>query len=187
MSLAKRSEKGLLTPDNCVVALIDHQPQMLFGVTSIDRQTLINNVVGFSKATKVFNVPVVLSTVETKSFSGNIWPQLKAQFPDQTPIERSSMNSWDDAKFVAAIKASGRKKIVLAGLWTEVCVAFPSIQAIADGYEVYVVEDLSGDLDVRIHDAAMGEWSRRAPSRSPGSRSCSSGSGIGLSGRPMTQ
>jgi nicotinamidase-related amidase len=155
MSLAKRSEKGLLTPDNCVVALIDHQPQMLFGVTSIDRQTLINNVVGFSKATKVFDVPTILSTVESKSFSGYIWPQLKAQFPDTTPIERSSMNSWDDARFVAAIKASGRKKIVLAGLWTEVCVAFPTIQAIADGYEVYVVEDLCGDLDVRTHDAAM--------------------------------
>ena len=155
MSLAKRSEKGLLTPDNCVVALIDHQPQMLFGITSIDRQTLINNVVGFSKATKVFGVPTILSTVETKSFSGNIWPQLKAQFPDTRPIERSSMNSWDDAKFVAAIKASGRKKIVLAGLWTEVCVAFPTIQAIADGYEVYVVEDLCGDLDVKTHDAAM--------------------------------
>jgi nicotinamidase-related amidase len=154
MSLAKRSEKGLLTPDNCVVALIDHQPQMLFGITSIDRQTLINNVVGFSKATKVFGVPTILSTVET-AFSGNIWPQLKAQFPDTTPIERSSMNSWDDAKFVAAIKAYGRKKIVLAGLWTEVCVAFPTIQAIADGYEVYVLEDLCGDLDVKTHDAAM--------------------------------
>jgi nicotinamidase-related amidase len=152
---AKRSEKGLLTPDNCVVALIDHQPQMLFGITSIDRQTLINNVVGFSKATKVFGVPTVLSTVETKSFSGYIWPQLKAQFPDTTPIERSSMNSWDDAKFVAAIKASGCRKIVLAGLWTEVCVTFPTIQAIADGYEVYVVEDLCGDLDVKTHDAAM--------------------------------
>src|ERR1700732_1619791 len=106
---SKRSEKGLLTPDNCVVALIDHQPQMLFGIASIDRQTLINNVVGFSKATKVFGLPTILSTVETKAFSGYIWPQLKAQFPDITPIERSSMNSWDDARFVAAIKASGRK------------------------------------------------------------------------------
>lgn len=155
MSLAKRSEKGLLTPDNCVAALIDYQPQMLFGVTSIDRQTLINNVVGFAKATKTFDVPTILSTVETKSFSGIIWPQLKAQFPDHTPIERSSMNSWDDARFVAAIKASGRKKIVLAGLWTEVCVAFPTIQAMADGYEVYVLEDLCGDLNLRTHEAAM--------------------------------
>jgi nicotinamidase-related amidase len=153
--LAKRSEKGLLTPDNCVVTLIDHQPQMLFGVTSIDRQTLINNVVGFSKAARLFGVPTILSTVETKQFSGNIWPQLKAQFPEQTPIERTSMNSWDDPNFVAAVKKTGRKKIVLAGLWTQVCVAFPSIQAIADGYEVYVVEDLCGDLDLRIHEAAM--------------------------------
>jgi nicotinamidase-related amidase len=129
MKLAKRSEKGLLTPDNCVVALIDHQPQMLFGITSIDRQTLINNVVGFAKAAKIFDVPLILSTVETKSFSGNIWPQLQAIYPSQTPIERSSMNSWDDESFVAAIKKTGKKKIVLAGLWTEVCVAFPTVQA----------------------------------------------------------
>ena len=155
MTLATRTEKGLLTPDNCVVALIDHQPQMLFGVTSIDRQTLINNVVGFAKAAKLFGVPVVLSTVETKSFSGYMWPQLQAQFPAQKPIERSSMNSWDDPNFVAAIKATGRKKIVLAGLWTQVCVTFPAVQAIFDGFEVYVVEDLCGDLDLRTHEAAM--------------------------------
>jgi len=155
MSLTKRTEKGLLTPDNCVVTLIDHQPQMLFNVTSIDRQSLINNVVGFAKATKVFGVPTILSTVETKSLSGYIWPQLKAQFPDQTPIERTSMNSWDDANFVAAVKATGRRKIVLAGLWTQVCVAFPSIQAISEGFEVYVVEDLCGDIDLKTHEAAM--------------------------------
>lgn len=134
MHLAPRTEKGLLTPDNCVVTLIDHQPQMLFGVTSIDRQTLINNVVGFSKAAKLFGVPVVLSTVETKSFSGYLWPQVQAQFPNQQPIERSSMNAWDDPNFVAAVKATSRRKIVLAGLWTQVCVAFPTVQAIADGF-----------------------------------------------------
>jgi len=155
MSLKPRSEKGLLTPDNCVVTLIDHQPQMLFGVTSIDRQSLINNVVGFAKAAKIFDVPLILSTVESKSFSGNIWPQLKAIYPDKTPIERSSMNSWDDNNFVAAVKKSGKKKIVLAGLWTQVCVAFPTVQAINDGFEVYVVEDLCGDLDERTHEAAM--------------------------------
>ncbi len=155
MPLTKRSEKGLLTPDNCVVTLIDHQPQMLFGVTSIDRQTLINNVVGFAKSAKIFDVPLVLSTVETKSFSGNLWPQLQAIYPEKTPIERSTMNSWDDENFVAAVKKTERKKIVLAGLWTEVCVTFPTVQAINDGYEVYVVEDLCGDLDLRTHDAAM--------------------------------
>ncbi len=155
MQLAPRTEKGLLTPDNCAVALIDYQPQMLFGVTSIDRQTLISNVLGFSKAAKLFGVPLILSTVETKSFSGYIWPQLQAQFPDQQPIERSSMNSWDDPNFVAAIKATGRKKILLAGLWTQVCVTFPALQAIFDGFEVYIVEDLCGDLDLRSHQAAM--------------------------------
>jgi nicotinamidase-related amidase len=151
----KRSEKGLLTPDNCVVTLIDLQPQMLFGVANFDRQSIINNNVALSKAARVFNIPVVLSTVETKSFSGNMWPQIQAVFPKQAPIERSSMNSWDDDNFVAAIQKSGRKKIVLAGLWTETCVALPTIQAIHDGYEIYVVEDCCGDVSQLAHDNAM--------------------------------
>ncbi len=151
----KRSEKGLLTPDNCVVALIDHQPQMMFGVAGVDRQSIINNTVALGKAARVFDVPVVLTTVETKSFSGNLWPQIRAVFPEQPAIERSSMNAWDDKDFVAAIKATGRKKLVLAGLWTEVCVTFPSVQAIHDGYEVYVVEDCCGDVSQLAHDNAM--------------------------------
>src|SRR5258706_15733320 len=113
------SEKGLLTPENCVVALIDLQPQMTFGVSNFDRQAIINNNVALSKATRVFDVPVVLSTVETKAFSGNLWPQIQAIFPSHGIIERSSMNSWDDETFVAAVKKTGRKKIVLAGLWPE--------------------------------------------------------------------
>src|SRR3989449_4654285 len=149
------SEKGLLTPSNCVVTLIDLQPQMLFGVANFDRQTIINNNVALAKASRVFDVPVVLSTVETKDFSGNMWPQIQAVFPKQVPIERTTMNSWDDANFVAAIKKSGRKKIVLAGLWTETCVALPTIQAIHDGYEIYVVEDCCGDVSQLSHDNAM--------------------------------
>ena len=152
---AKRSEKGLLTPDNCVVTLIDLQPQMLFGVANFDRQTIINNNVALSKAARVFGVPVVLSTVETKGFSGNMWPQIQAVFPKQAPIERTTMNSWDDENFVAAVKKSIRKKIVLSGLWTETCVALPTIQAIYDGYEVYVVEDCCGDVSQLSHDNAM--------------------------------
>lgn len=152
---AKRSEKGLLTPNNCVVAIIDLQPQMLFGVANFDRQAIINNNVALLKATKVFEVPVVLSTVETKSFSGNMWPQIQAVFPNQTPIERSSMKSWDDKNFVAAIEKSGKTKIVLAGLWTETCVALPTVQAIHDNYEVYVVEDCCGDVSQLAHDNAM--------------------------------
>jgi nicotinamidase-related amidase len=154
-SRPKLSEKGLLTPDNCVVAIIDLQPQMLFGVANFDRQTIINNNLALTKAARVFDVPVVLSTVETKAFSGNMWPQIQAVFPRQEPIERSSMNSLDDANFVNAIERSGRKKIVLAGLWTETCIALPTVQAIHDGYEVYVVEDCCGDVTQLAHDNAM--------------------------------
>jgi len=151
----KLSEKGLLTPDNCVVAIIDLQPQMLFGVANFDRQTVINNNLVLTKAARVFDVPVVLSTVESKSFSGQMWPQIQAVFPGRTPIERSTMNSWDDPNFVAAIEKSGRKKIVLSGLWTETCVALPTVQAIHDGYEVYVVEDCCGDMSELSHRNAM--------------------------------
>jgi len=151
----KLSEKGLLTPENCVVAFIDLQPQMLFGVSNFDRQTIINDNVALAKATRVFDVPVVLTTVETKTFSGNIWPQIQAIFPGQQPIERSSMNSWDDKNFVKAIEETGRKKIVLTGLWTETCVALPTVQAISDGYEVYVAEDCCGDVSQLNHDNAM--------------------------------
>jgi nicotinamidase-related amidase len=152
---SRLSEKGLLTPDNCVVTLIDLQPQMLFGVGSHDRQAIINHNVALSKAARVFGVPVVLSTVETKGFSGYMWPQVRAIFPGQDLIERTSMNAWDDNRFVGAIEASGRKKIVLSGLWTETCVALPTIQAIADGYEVFVVEDCCGDVSLLAHENAM--------------------------------
>lgn len=145
----------LLTPDNCVLTLIDHQPQMLFGVANFDRQTVINNTVGLAKAAKLFEVPVVLSTVETTSFSGYMWPQLRAVFPDAPLYERTSMNAWEDGPFKAAIEKTGKKKIVLAGLWTEVCVTFPTIQALAEGYEVYVVEDACGDISEVAHRAAM--------------------------------
>src|ERR1700726_362198 len=93
---AKRSEKGLLTPDNCVMTFIDLQPQMLFGVANFDRQSIINNNVALAKAARVFGVPVVLSSVETKGFSGNTWPQVLAALGNPTPIERTTMNAWDD-------------------------------------------------------------------------------------------
>jgi nicotinamidase-related amidase len=145
----------LLNPENSVVIFIDFQPQMVFGVTNIDRQTLFSNVLLLAKAARTFKVPTVLTTVETRSFSGNMWPQLLDLFPDQEPIERSSMNSWEDEKFVAAVKASGRKKLVMAALWTEVCLAFPALEAMKAGFEVYAVEDASGGTSVTAHSAAM--------------------------------
>jgi len=153
--LAARSEKGLLTPDNCAVVFIDIQPQMIFGVASHDRQGIINNNLVLAKAARIFGVPLILSTVESKAFSGSILPQLQAIDPDQTPIERSTMNSWDDANFVAAVAKTGRRKIVVAGLWTETCVALPTIQMIHDGYEVYVAEDCCGDVSLLAHDNSM--------------------------------
>lgn len=148
------SEKGLLTPDNCVVAMIDLQPQMLFGVGSHDRQLIINNNQILAKAARVFDVPIVISTVESQAFSGRTWPQILS-IVNQEPIERTTMNSWDDRNFIAAIEKSGRRKIVLSGLWTETCVALPTIQAIHDGYEVYVVEDCCADVSTLAHANAM--------------------------------
>jgi nicotinamidase-related amidase len=149
------SYHDLLTPENCTIIFIDHQPQMSFGVANIDRQILINNTVGLAKAAKIFNVPVILTTVETKSFSGNMWPQLLDLFPGQIPIERSSMNAWEDVKFVAEVERIGRKKLVIAALWTEVCLTFPALQAMGAGYEVYAVEDACGGTSKAAHDMAM--------------------------------
>jgi len=145
----------LLNPQNSAVIFIDHQPQMTFGVANIDRQILFNNVLLLAKAAKIFKVPTILTTVETKSFSGNMWPQLLDIFPDQDPIERSSMNSWEDKKFVAAVQATGKKKLIMAALWTEVCLTFPALEAIKAGYEVYAVEDASGGTSIVAHNAAM--------------------------------
>ena len=155
ISRPKLSEKGLLTPNNCVIAFIDLQPQMLFGVTNFDRQSIINLNVALAKTARVFDVPVILTTVETMGFSGHMWPQLQTIFPAQQPIERSTMNSWDDENFVAAVKATGRKKLLLAGLWTETCIALPTVQAIHDGYDIHVVEDCCGDVSTLAHDNAM--------------------------------
>jgi nicotinamidase-related amidase len=145
----------LLNPANSAVIFIDFQPQMTFGVANIDRQTLFNNVLLLANAAKIFNVPTILTTVETKSFSGNMWPQLLDLFPGQEPIERSSMNSWEDDKFVAAVKATGRKKLVMAALWTEVCLTFPALDGMKSGFEVYAVEDASGGTSLTAHNAAM--------------------------------
>jgi len=149
------TDGGLITAENAAVVFIDHQPQMMFGVANIDRQQLINNVVMLAKGAKEFDVPAILTAVETESFSGYIWPQLMDVFPRQQPIERTSMNSWDDPAFREAVKATGRRNIVVAGLWTEVCVTWPALNMIAEGYNVYIVEDASGATSQAAHDAAM--------------------------------
>jgi nicotinamidase-related amidase len=152
---ASSTDKGLLTPDNCAVIFIDHQPQMFFGVASIDRQHLLNNVLVLAKAAKIFHLPAILTAVESRSFTGNITPQLLDLFPGLTPIERSSMNSWDSKELVAAVKKTGRKNFLIAALWSEACLAFPALQMLEEGYGVYAVEDASGGTSKTAHDAAI--------------------------------
>jgi nicotinamidase-related amidase len=147
--------KELLTPDSCAVALIDYQPQMFFGTMSHERTNILHNVQAIAKASKLFKVPTILTTVAAKSFSGDMVPEVQSVFPEQTPIDRTSMNSWEDSNFRKAIEATGRKKIVIAGLWTEVCVSFPTIQMIAEGYEIYVPTDACGDVSQEAHERAV--------------------------------
>ncbi|MBF9152114.1 hydrolase [Novosphingobium jiangmenense] len=148
-----RSHK-LINADDTLFIFIDHQPQMAFGVTSIDRQTLKNNTVALAKAAKLFGVPIILTAVETESFSGYIWPEL-LDVVQQKPIERTSMNLWDSDELVAQVKASGKKKLVIAALWTEACLLFPTLCAIEEGFEIYIVTDASGGTSQEAHDAAV--------------------------------
>ena len=146
----------VLTPDNCQLIFIDQQPQMAFGVQSIDRQTLKNNVVALAKAAKVFNIPTTITTVETDSFSGHTYPELLDVFPGKDILERSSMNSWDDQKVRDALAANGKKKVVVSGLWTEVCNNSFALCAMLEGdYEIYMVADASGGTSKEAHDYAM--------------------------------
>lgn len=148
------SIRELLTPQNSTVIFIDHQPQMAFGVTSIDRQLLRSNVVALARTAKLFKVPTVVTAVESTSFSGYVWPELLAVLPGE-PVERSSMNSWDDKKFLEAVRKADRKKLVIAALWTEVCLAMPALEAMEAGYEVYMVTDACGGTSKEAHDMAI--------------------------------
>lgn len=146
----------VLTPSNCQIIFIDQQPQMAFGVQSMDRQALKNNTVGLAKAAKVFGIPTTVTTVETESFSGFTYPELLDVFPDQPLLERTSMNSWDDQKVRDALAANKRNKVVVSGLWTEVCNTTFALSAMHDaGYEIYMVADASGGTSKEAHDYAM--------------------------------
>lgn len=146
----------VLTPQNSQLIFIDQQPQMAFGVQSIDRQTLKNNVVGLAKAARVFNVPTTITSVETDGFSGNTYPELLAVYPEHKILERTSMNSWDDQNVRDALAGNKRKKVVVAGLWTEVCNTTFALSAMKEGgYEIYMVADASGGTSLDAHKYAM--------------------------------
>lgn len=150
------SNLELLTAQNCQIIFIDHQPQMAFGVQSIDRQVLKNNTVGLAKAAKVFNIPSIITTVETESFSGHTYPELLDVFSQAPLLERTSMNSWDDQKVRDALANNKRKKVIVSGLWTEVCNNSFALSAMLEGgYEIYMVADASGGTSKEAHDYAM--------------------------------
>lgn len=146
----------ILTAENSQVIFIDHQPQMAFGVSSIDRQTLKNNTVMLAKAAKLFKVPTTITTVETDAFSGNTYPELLEVFPENDILERTSMNSWDDQKVRDALATGGRKNVIVSGLWTEVCNNMFAFSAMQDGgYRIFMVADASGGTSQDAHDYSM--------------------------------
>jgi len=145
---------ALLTPENCVVVLIDHQPFQLANVNSHEPTMVINNVTGLAMTAKAYGIPTVLTTVREES-GGYIFKGIQDIFPEQKPINRTYINAWEDKRVVEAVRKTGRKKIVFAALWTEMCLAMPAIQAMGDGYDVYVVTDASGGVSVEAHEMAI--------------------------------
>jgi len=146
--------QGLLRPEDSIVVLIDHQPYQFTNLNSHEPTMIVNNVTGLAKAAKIFNVPTILTTV-IEERGGNIIKQLQDVYPDQKPINRTFINTWEDPKVTDIVKESGRKQLILAGLWTEICVAMPAIQALGEGYDVFVVTDASGSTTSEAHDMAV--------------------------------
>jgi len=145
---------ALLTPENSVLVLIDHQAFQFANTRNMDPTMILNNTIGLAKAAKAFKVPTILTTV-TSDRGGKLPAALQAVFPEQVPIDRTTLNSWEDSRVVDAVKKTGRKKIIFAALWTEICLAYPAIHAMGDGYDVYVVTDASGGVSVEAHDRAI--------------------------------
>ncbi|AQW48828.1 MULTISPECIES: hydrolase [Streptomyces] len=151
---AKAGLEALLTPEESVLVLIDHQPFQFSNLNSHEPTMIVNNVVGLAKAAKVFDVPTVLTTV-IEERGGYLIKGLQDVFPDQKPINRTFINTWEDRRVVDVVERTGRKKLIIAGLWTEVCVAMPAIQALGEGYDVFVVTDASGGVSAETHDMAV--------------------------------
>jgi nicotinamidase-related amidase len=145
---------ALLTPEESVLLLIDHQPFQFANLHSHEPTMIVNNVVGLAKTGKAYGVPTILTTV-VEERGGNLIQPIQDVFPDQKPINRTTLNTWEDQRVVDAVKATGRKKLIIAGLYTEICVAFPALQAAGEGYDVYVVTDASGGVSAEAHDMAV--------------------------------
>ncbi|WP_062973827.1 hydrolase [Nocardia flavorosea] len=151
---AKFGLEALLTPEESVLVLIDHQPYQFANLHSHEPTLIVNNVVGLAKLAKVFDVPTVLTTV-IEERGGYLIKGLQDVFPDQKPINRTFINTWEDRRVVDVVEKTGRKKLIIAGLWTEICVAMPAIQALDEGYDVFVVTDACGGVTAEAHDMAV--------------------------------
>ena len=152
--MSKTGLKALLTPEETVLVLIDHQPFQFANLNSHEPTMIVNNVIGLAKAAKVYGVPTILTTVVAER-GGYLIQGLQDVFPEQKPIDRTFINTWEDSRVVEAVKKTGRKKIVMAALWTEICLAMPVIHALGEGYEVYFVTDASGGVSREAHDMAV--------------------------------
>jgi nicotinamidase-related amidase len=146
---------SLLSPADHTLVLIDFQSQMAFATRTIDIAALRNNVALVAKGAAGFKVPVVLTTVAEKSFSGPMFPEIAPIFPGQKVFDRTTMNSWEDQPVIDEINRIGRKRVVLAGLWTSVCIVGPALSAIEQGFEVYVITDACGDVSNEAHERAV--------------------------------
>ena len=152
--MSKTGLQALLTPEDSVLLLIDHQPFQFSNLHSHEPTMVVNNVIGLAKTAKVFGVPTILTTV-VEERGGNLISGLQAVFPEQKPINRTFINTWEDRRVVDAVEKTGRKKLIIAALWTEVCLAMPALHAMGEGYEVYVVTDASGGVSAEAHDMAV--------------------------------
>jgi nicotinamidase-related amidase len=146
----------LITPKNSALVIIDYQPSQLAGVRSMDRQLLLENVVSTVKIAKVFGLPIVHSTINVATGRGKpTLPPVAEVLADTPPIDRTTTNAWEDAQFLNAVRATGRRKLIICALWTEICMAFPALDALREGYDVYPVVDAIGGTSVEAHQAGL--------------------------------
>ena len=153
---AQKPSPELLNPTNHTLVMIDHEGQMAFATKSIAMDELRGNVALVVGASKIFTIPTVITTVAEESFAGPVFPEILEAYPDKsTYIDRTTMNTWEDVNAYKAITGKGKKKLVMGGLWTSVCIVGPALSAISEGYEVYVITDASGDISKEAHDQSM--------------------------------
>lgn len=157
MTITAKATPGslLLTPRDHTLIMIDHQSQMSFATHSIDATTLRNNAALVAHAAAGFDVSTIVTSVAEKSFSGPIFDEIKDAFPGAEITDRTSMNTWEDENVIRRVNSIGKKRIVLAGLWTSVCIVGPALSALDQGFEVYVIADACGDVSTEAHERAM--------------------------------